>query len=46
MSGRAFVSDADLYAQALRWLDTVANVWTHGTLRERTADRLDAERRI
>ena len=42
--GRAFASDADLNAQALRWLDTVANVRIHGTLKERPADRFDAER--
>lgn len=29
--GRAFVSDADLNAQVLTWLDTVANVRVHGT---------------
>ena len=42
--GRDFVSDADLNAQALRWLDTVANVRIHGTLKERPADRFEAER--
>lgn len=29
--GRTFVSDADLNAQVLTWLDTVANVRVHGT---------------
>ena len=42
--GRDFASDADLNAQALRWLDTVANVRVHGTLKERPADRFEAER--
>ena len=42
--GRDFASDADLNAQALRWLDTVANVRIHGTLKERPADRFEAER--
>ena len=42
--GRDFASDADLNSRALRWLDTVANVRVHGTLRERPADRLEAER--
>ena len=42
--GRDFASDADLNARALRWLDTVANVRIHGTLKERPADRFDAER--
>ena len=41
---RDFASDADLNAQALRWLDTVANVRIHGTLKERPADRFEAER--
>ena len=42
--GRDFASDADLNARALRWLDTVANVRVHGTLKERPADRFEAER--
>ena len=42
--GRTFASDADLNAQALRWLDSVANVRIHGTLKERPADRFNAER--
>ena len=42
--GRNFASDADLNAQVLRWLDTVANVRIHGTLKERPADRFEAER--
>ncbi len=42
--GRDFVSDADLNARALRWLDTEANVRIHGTLRERPVDRYETER--
>ena len=41
---RAFGSDDDLNARTLRWLDTVANVRIHGTLKERPADRFRAER--
>jgi transposase len=41
--GRTFTSDADLNAQAQHWLDTVANVRIHGTLKERPLDRLDRE---
>jgi transposase len=32
--GRTFLGDADLAAQTADWLDTVANVRTHGTTRE------------
>ncbi len=42
--GRTFASDADLNAQVLGWLDTVANVRLHGTLKERPADRFETER--
>ena len=42
--GRSFVSDDDLNAQVVRWLDTVANVRIHGTLKERPARRFEAER--
>ena len=42
--GRAFVSDDDLNARVLGWLDTVANVRVHGTLKERPVDRFEAER--
>ncbi len=42
--GREFVSDADLNARVLRWLDTVANVRVHGTLKERPVDRFEEER--
>jgi transposase len=41
--GRTFTSDADLNAQAQNWLDTVANVRIHGTLKERPVDRLERE---
>jgi len=41
--GRTFTSDADLDAQAQHWLDTVANVRIHGTLKERPLDRLERE---
>ena len=42
--GRDFVSDDDLNAQALHWLDTVANIRIHGTLKERPAEHFEAER--
>ena len=42
--GRSFVSDDDLNAQVVRWLDTVANVRIHGILKERPARRFEAER--
>ena len=42
--GRTFTSDDDLNAQALHWLETVANVRTHGTLKERPVDRFERER--
>ena len=42
--GQEFVSDDDLNARILLWLDGVANVRIHGTLRERVADRFDRER--
>ena len=42
--GRTFASDADLNARVLGWLDGVANVRVHGTLKERPADRFEAER--
>ena len=44
--GRTFVSDSDLNAQALHWLDTVANVRIHGTLKERPVDRFEHEREV
>ncbi len=42
--GRDFASDDDLNARALLWLDGVANVRIHGTLKERVADRFEWER--
>ena len=42
--GRTFASDDDLNARVLRWLDAVANVRVHGTLKERPVDRFEAER--
>lgn len=41
--GRTFTSDADLNAQAQHWLDTVANVRIHATLKERPVVRLERE---
>jgi transposase len=43
--GRTFVSDEDLNAQLLHWLETEANVRVHGTLKERPIDRLEQEER-
>ena len=42
--GRTFTSDSDLNHQARHWLDHVANVRIHGTLKERLVDRLERER--
>ena len=42
--GRDFVSDDDLNARVLGWLDKVAKVRVHGTLKERPVDRFEAER--
>ena len=42
--GRTFTSDEDLNDQARHWLDHVANVRTHGTLKERPVDRFEQER--
>jgi transposase len=42
--GRTFTSDSDLNHQARHWLDTVANVRIHGTLKERPVDRFERER--
>ena len=41
---RTFASDDDLNTRTLGWLDTVANVRIHGTLKEKPADRFQAER--
>ena len=42
--GRTFLSDSDLNHQAQHWFETVANVRTHGTLKERPLDRFQRER--
>jgi DNA replication protein DnaC/transposase len=42
--GRTFTGDGDLNHQARSWLDQVANVRIHGTVRERPVDRLARER--
>ena len=42
--GRDFVSDDDLNARTLRWLDGVANIRVHGTLKERVTDRFEREK--
>lgn len=42
--GRTFVSDEDLNARVLDWLETTANVRIHGTLKERPNDRFERER--
>lgn len=44
--GRTFMSDDDLNAQALHWLETEANVRNHGTLKERPVDRFERERSL
>lgn len=41
--GAKFVDDADLNRQARHWLDHVANIRTHGTTREKPAERLCLE---
>ena len=42
--GRTFTSDSDLNHQAQHWLETVANVREHSTLKERPLDRFQAEK--
>ncbi len=44
--GRTFTSDEDLNHQARHWLDHVANVRIHGTLKERPLDRFEQERDV
>ena len=41
--GRTFSSDDDLNHQARHWLDRIANVRLHSTLKERPVDRLERE---
>lgn len=44
--GREFVSDEDLNDQALHWLERVANVRVHGTLKEVPRNRHERERLV
>jgi hypothetical protein len=44
--GRAFAGDADLNAQALHWLATVANVRDHGTTHEPPTVRFERDERV
>ena len=44
--GRAFIHDEDLNHQARSWIDTTANVRTHGTLKERPIDRFKEEQHL
>jgi hypothetical protein len=43
--GRAFAGDADLNAQALGWLDQVANPRVHGTTGDVPRERFEREER-
>lgn len=43
--GRAFAGDADLNAQALTWLDQIANPRVHGTTREVPRARFERDER-
>jgi len=43
LNGRTFADHADMNAQAVRWLNTVANVRVHGTTHERPIDLLAKE---
>lgn len=43
--GRTFLGDGDLAAQTVGWLDTVANVRTHGTTREQPLVRFARDER-
>jgi transposase len=43
--GRDFAGDADLNAQALQWLEAVANVRTHATTAERPRERDERDER-
>jgi transposase len=44
--GRTFLNDDDLNAQALQWMEQVANVRVHGTTEERPIQRFDREERM
>jgi transposase len=43
--GREFTGDGDLNGQALHWLDTVANIRTHGTTKEQPRVRFQRDER-
>jgi hypothetical protein len=43
--GRTFAGDADLNAQALAWLDQIANPRVHGTTREVPRERFERDER-
>jgi transposase len=43
--GRAFAGDADLNAQALAWLDQIANPRVHGTTHEVARERFERDER-
>ena len=45
LTGREFVGDEDLNAQASRWLEGTANVRVHGTTGERPVDRFERDER-
>lgn len=44
LNGRTFVDHADVNAQAMHWLDTVANVRVHETTHERPVDLMVTEK--
>ena len=44
--GRTFLNDDDLNHQARSWVDTIANVRIHGTLKERPIDRFKGEQEV
>jgi len=44
--GRSFAGDADLQAQALAWLDQIANPRVHGTTREVPRARFERDERV
>ncbi len=44
--GRTFLNDEDLNHQARSWVDTIANVRIHGTLKQRPIDRFQEEREV
>jgi hypothetical protein len=44
--GRTFINDEDLNHQARSWIDSIANVRIHGTLKERPIDRFKEEQEL